>query len=93
MKIIQSRSFEKKTRRFSKQDKKTLDKQIRKILNNHSIGQEKKGDLRGIYIYKFKLQVVQYLLSYRFVGDDLELIMIGPHENYYRDLKTHLKGA
>ncbi len=24
----------------------------------------------------------------RFVGDNLELIMIGPHENYYRDLKT-----
>ncbi|MBW2664380.1 MAG: type II toxin-antitoxin system RelE/ParE family toxin [Deltaproteobacteria bacterium] len=32
----------------------------------------------------------QYLLSYRFVGADLELIMIGPHENYYRDLKNYL---
>jgi hypothetical protein len=25
------------------------------------------------------------------VGQDLELIMIGPHENYYRDLKHYLK--
>ena len=92
MKIIQSRSFERKVKRFGKREKKVLDKQIRRILDNPSIGQEKKGDLRGIYVYKFKLQAVQYLLSYRFVGDDLELIMIGPHENYYRDLKTYLKG-
>jgi len=34
----------------------------------------------------------QYLLSYRFVEADLELIMIGPHKNYYRDVKSYLKG-
>jgi len=92
MKIIQSRSFERKVKRFGEREKKVLDKQIRMILDNPSIGQEKKGALRGIYVYKFKLQVVQYLLPYRFVGDDLELIMIGLHENYYRDLKMYLKG-
>ena len=55
MKIIQSRSFERKVKRFGKREKKVLDKQIRGILENPSIGQEKKGDLRGIYVYKFKL--------------------------------------
>jgi len=25
------------------------------------------------------------------VGEDMELIMIGSHENYYRDLKKYLK--
>lgn len=35
-----------------------------------------------------------YLLAYRCIKDDsLELIMIGPHENYYRDLKTYLKNG
>lgn len=91
MKIIQSRSFERKVKRFGKREKKVLDKQIRGILENPPIGQEKKGALRGIYIHKFKLQAIQYLLSYRFVDDDLELIMIGTHENYYRDLKIYLK--
>jgi hypothetical protein len=33
----------------------------------------------------------QYLLSYRLMGNDIELIMIGPHENYYRNLKKYLK--
>ena len=91
MKILQSRSFEKKVKRFSKQEKRLLDKQILKIAESPSVGTEKMGDLRGIYIYKFKIKTIQYLLSYRFIGDDLELIMIGPHENYYRDLKNYLK--
>jgi len=91
MKVIQSRSFEKKVKRFRKQDKKILDKQIQRILDNSAIGQEEKGDLRGVFIHKFKIQTIQYLLSYRFVGDALELIMIGAHENYYKDLKTYLK--
>jgi mRNA-degrading endonuclease RelE of RelBE toxin-antitoxin system len=91
MKILQSRSFERKVKKFSKQEKKRLDNQIRKIIDDPSIGSEKKGDLRGVYVHKFKLQTVQHLLSCRFVGENLELIMIGPHENYYRDLKSYLK--
>ena len=55
------------------------------------IGEEKKGDLRGIYIYKFKIKSLQYILSYRMIKSDVELIMIGPHENYYRNLKSYIK--
>ena len=91
MKIIQSRSFEKKVKKFRKPEKKLLDKEIRQIADKPDIGQEKKGDLRGVYVHKCKIKTIQYLLSYRFVGDDLELIMIGPHENYYRDLQSYLK--
>jgi mRNA interferase RelE/StbE len=91
MRVIQSRSFERKVKKFTKSEKKRLDDHIRKIVDNPSIGTEKKGDLRGVYIHKFKIQTLQYLLAYRFVDEDLELIMIGPHENYYRDLKSYLK--
>ncbi len=92
MKIKQSRSFERKVKRFKKQEKKILDKEVKKLLNNPTIGQEKRGELRGVFVHKFKIHTLQYLLSYRFIGNDLELIMIGPHENYYRDLKTYMKG-
>ena len=91
MKVIQSRSFERKVKKFTKSEKKKLDDHIRKIIDNPSIGTEKKGDLRGVYIHKFKIHTLQFLLAYRFVGEDLELVMIGPHENYYRDLKSYLK--
>jgi len=92
MKIKQSRSFERKVKRFKKQEKKILDKEVRKIFNNPTIRQEKKGELRGVFVHKFKIHALQYLLLYRFIGDDLELIVIGPHENYYRNLKTYMKG-
>ena len=91
MRVQQSRSFAKKTKRFTKKQKTILDKQVRRILDNPDIGQEKKGDLRGVYVHKFKIESIQYLLSYRFDKDNLELIMLGPHENYYRNLKTYLK--
>lgn len=91
MKILQSRSFERKVKKFSKQDKVILDKQIQIIIEKPSIGEEKKGDLRGVHVHKFKIKTILYLLSYRFMGDNLELITIGPHQNYYRDLKNYLK--
>jgi mRNA interferase RelE/StbE len=92
MKVYQSKSFEKKVKKFNEKEKHDLDNEIKQIIQNPSIGAEKKGDLRGIFVHKFNLQNQQYLLSYRFVNsENLELIMIGPHENYYRTLKTYLK--
>jgi mRNA-degrading endonuclease RelE of RelBE toxin-antitoxin system len=91
MKIYQSRIFENKVKKFSKQEKELLDGEVKKIAENPLIGEEKKGDLRGVYVYKFKFKSLQYLLSYRMTKADLELIMIGLHENYYRELKSYLK--
>ena len=91
MKIYQSRSFEKKVKKLSKSEKDSVDREIKRIAEDPSIGEEKKGDLRGVFVHKFKLKTTQYLLAYRKVGGDLELVIIGPHENYYRDLKQYLK--
>ncbi len=91
MKIYQSRSFEKKVKKMSKPEKQALDREVKKIAENSITGEEKKGDLRGVFIHKFKLKTTLYLLAYRKAGDDLELVMVGPHENYYRDLKHYLK--
>ena len=91
MKVLQSRSFERKVKKFSKVQKFQLDKQVKLILEDSTIGIEKKGDLRGIYVHKFKVKTIQYLLAYRIVAEHLELIMIGHHQNYYRDLKKYIK--
>lgn len=92
MKIYQSRSFEKKVKKLNDKEKLELDNEIKEIIQYPSIGSEKKGDLRGIFIHKFNLQNQLYLLAYRVMKEEsIELIMLGPHENYYRDLKTYLK--
>jgi plasmid stabilization system protein ParE len=91
MKVFQSSSFGKKVKKFNKKEKQELDTAVREIAQNPAIGTEKKGDLRGIFIHEFNISTTEFLLSYRTVGEDIELITIGPHENYYRDLKTYLK--
>ncbi len=92
MKIYQSRSFERKVKKFNEKEKHELDDEIRRIIQDPSIGSEKKGDLRGICVHKFNLQNHMHLLACRIIKrESLELIMLGPHENYYRDLKTYLK--
>ncbi|MBU0910348.1 MAG: type II toxin-antitoxin system RelE/ParE family toxin [Proteobacteria bacterium] len=91
MKVYLSSSFGKKIKKFKKNEKLELDNEIKKIIENSSVGSEKKGDLKGVFVHKFQIANTLYLLYYRFVGEDIELITIGPHENYYRDLKTYLK--
>jgi mRNA-degrading endonuclease RelE of RelBE toxin-antitoxin system len=91
MKIIQSPLFARTIKKFNKNEKKILDTEIRSIVDNPLIGQQKKGDLKNIFVYKFKIEDRQFLLSYRHSKDLLELITIGSHENYYRELKSYLK--
>ena len=91
MKFYQSRLFEKKVKKMSKAEKNALDREVRNIAENPNIGEEKKGDLKGVFVHKFKLKTNLYLLAYRKAGTDLELVMIGSHENYFRDLKSYLK--
>ena len=64
MNIYQSRSFEKKVKKMSKTEKDTMDREIRRLAEDPSIGEEKKGDLRGVFVHKFKLKTIQYLLAY-----------------------------
>ncbi len=91
MKIYQSRVFAQKVKKLTKKQKQSLDDELKTIIHDPKVGTEKKGDLQGVFVHKFKIKSTQYLLSYRVTKKELELIMLGPHENYYRDLKNYLK--
>jgi mRNA-degrading endonuclease YafQ of YafQ-DinJ toxin-antitoxin module len=58
-------------------------------MENPKIGQEKKGTLKGIRLYKFHIEKQLFLLAYELEADVLNLIMVGSHENYYRDLAKY----
>jgi len=90
VKIYQSSLFARKVKKFHHKQKLILDKEISKIAKDPKIGIEKRGDLKGIFIHKFKINKQLYLLSYRKKNKDIELITIGSHENYYRDLKSYI---
>ncbi|MCX7192260.1 MAG: type II toxin-antitoxin system RelE/ParE family toxin [Proteobacteria bacterium] len=84
------------TRRFARQYKKLHDKVAADVddavvvfAGQPSIGERKKGDLSDLFVYKFRSQGQLYLLGYT-LDDAVQLIYleaIGPHENFYRDLK------
>lgn len=91
MKIYQSRIFEQKAKKLTKAQKIQLDEAVKSIVQNTSIGEKKKGDLRDVYVFKFLIAKQRYLLAYRFSDEAIELIMLGEHENYYRDLSSYLR--
>ena len=86
-KVYQSSLFGRKAQRLKRREKDLLDSEIKRILANPGIGEEKKGDLRGVRVHKFKSQKQLILLAYSVSKQELNLITFGSHENYYRDLK------
>lgn len=89
MHILQTSTFSKQLKKLHKNQKLELDKAIKKLLNNQNLGEEKKGDLSGIRVYKFKMTNQLTLLAYEInkKRDCLILLAVGTHENFYRTLK------
>lgn len=92
MKVLQTRLSARRVKKLSSQQKAILDTEIRRIIEDPALGQEKRGTLKGVFIHKFKIHTDLFLLAYKCDSQVLELIMFGPHENYYRDLDNYLKG-
>ena len=61
------------------------------IGDNPGIGEEKKGDLTGFRVHKFRFHQQEYLIAYEVVKSNLIFVMIGTHENFYRELKKYKK--
>jgi mRNA interferase RelE/StbE len=85
------------TRRFARVYKKLTqarliadtDAAVLAVADNPDVGERKKGDLVQLWVYKFRSQGQLYLLGYT-REDTVRLVYLeamGPHENFYRDLK------
>lgn len=84
------------TRRFARQYKKLhdktaadVDRAVNEVHADPKVGERKKGDLAALRVHKFRSDGVLYLLGYT-LDEGIHLIYleaVGPHENFYRDLK------
>jgi hypothetical protein len=70
-----------------------VDEAVRGILADPLSGEPKAGTLKGVRVVKFKVQAVQLLLAYQFDPrrNTVEVLNVGPHENFYRDLQKYLE--
>ena len=67
---------------------------IDRILKDHTVGEEKTGDLQGIYGYDIYYNKTNYELAYtvEYVGNKIiVVIMAGTRENFYEALKRYMK--
>lgn len=90
MVIFQTKIFGKQKKKFYANQISALDKAVKEIVANPTLGDLKRGDLQGIRVYKFKIVNQEYLLAYTASKDQISLLATGTHENFYRDLKKTL---
>ena len=88
-KVLQTPTFKKAVKKLKANQKKDLDSAIKSLIEDPLQGQKKKGDLAYLRVVKFKMVKQLTLLGYSYVDGDvvLELLNIGSHENFYRDMK------
>ena len=88
MRILTTPTFDRVAKKLHRKQKADLDKAVTKISEDPELGEAKVGDLAGVRVYKFRISKQEHLLSYRVVGESsINLLTLGSHENYYRDLK------
>ena len=88
MRILVTPTFERVVKKLHKPQKVALDEAVRAIASQPGIGANKVGDLAGIRVYKFRMGTLLCLIAYRVLDEStLKLLMVGPHENFYRELK------
>jgi len=85
--ILQMPGFKKAYKRLHASQKNTTNKAIATIVENPLLGEAKKGDLAGLYVYKFNCVNQEFFLAYEFDPETRVLMALGVHENFYRDLK------
>ena len=87
--VVQTPTFKKAVRKLRPNQKADLDNAVRKVMSDPSIGEQKKGDLAFLRVYKFKMTKQLTLLGYSYQSGAvvLELIALGSHENFYREVK------
>jgi mRNA interferase RelE/StbE len=85
--VHQSTLFRRAYKRLHPNEKADVDDAITEIIKSPTVGEQKKGDLAGVFVYKFKCNGQLTLLAYEYDAVSRLLLLLGSHENFYRTLK------
>jgi len=88
--ITQTNRFKKAYKKLHPNQLPDINKAINEIIKDVNIGEEKKGDLSWLRVYKFRMLDQLTLLGYTIDDKDeivLTFVDVDSHENFYRDLK------
>ena len=85
--VLQSLVFRRAYKRLHPNQKADVDDAVADIVRDPTLGEAKKGDLAGVFVHKFKSNVQLTLLAYEYDPGTRLLLLLGSHENFYRDMK------
>ena len=90
--VVQAPRFARAKRAFPAPVQLQIDEIVKAIMAEPLIGEPKAGALKGVRVEKFKVGSQQLLVAYTFTAktQTLEMLDVGPHENFYRGLTQYL---
>ena len=90
--VLQAPRFAKSKRRLPPSVQLAVDEAVKGLLASPLVGEPKVGALKGVRVVKFKVAGQQLLLAYQFESKrhTIEVLDVGPHENFYRELQKYL---
>ena len=91
--LEQAPRFGKAKRRLPAATQLAVDEAVKGILTDPLSGEPKVGQLKGVRVVKLKIGALQLLLAYQFDArrNVVQVLDVGPHENFYRDLQQYLE--
>lgn len=87
IRVQQANAFLRAYKKLHDNQKDLVDQAVADIVADPSIGVAKKGDLAGVFVYKFDCVNQLFLLAYEYDPKTRVLLLVGTHENFYRALK------
>ncbi len=92
--VVATPSFARVAKKLHAKDKGVLDEAVKAVAQAPLLGEEKRGDLAGVFVHKFKLNNQETLLAYelrpsKLAPAEIVLLALGPHENFYTQLKRN----
>lgn len=85
--VRQTNAFLRAYKKLHNNQKDAVDRAVADIVRKPAIGEAKKGDLAGAYAHKFDCVNQLFLLAYEYDPATRVLLLVGTHENFYRNLK------
>ena len=89
MQVKQTNRFKKAYKKLHLNQLKEVNQAIAEVIKNPGIGEQKRGNLSWLRVYKFNVLGQLSLLGYSVDKKDeiiLTFVALGSHENFYRDL-------
>lgn len=87
IRVRQTNGFLRAYKKLNNNQKDAVDQAVADIVRDPAIGEAKKGDLSGVYVYKFACVKQLFLLAYEYDPASRPLLIVGTHKNFYRNLK------